>query len=91
MNYQVKKLNDPKEAETDKFHSDGDYAYHMYQAFYSAYGPLTVNLDSNPNVTNAIDKNNTSYLVTSHDTIQYERVKRFVDDVAAGNKPSPAD
>jgi putative aldouronate transport system substrate-binding protein len=91
MNYQVMKLNDPEEAETDKFHSDGEYAYHMFQPFYSGYSPLTVNLDSNPNVTNAIDKNDTSYLVTPHDHIQYERVKRYVDAVDAGAKPAPSD
>ena len=91
MNYQVYKLNDPDGADTDRFHSDGKYAYHMYQSFYSAYSPMFINLYSNPNVTNAIDKNDTSYLVSPHDRIQYDRIKPYVDKVKAGVKPEPAE
>ena len=91
LNFQVSKLNDPETAETDKYHSSGDYNMHMWMPLNPAYAGLRINLDTNPNVTNAVDKNDKSYLVTPHDFQQYEPVKRYADAVAAGEKPGTWD
>ena len=91
LNYEAARLNDPERAQTEKFHSDANYDYQMMAPFYPPFAPLTINLDTNTNVTNAIDRNDTKYLVTAHDKLQYGRVKSYVDAVKAGTKPGSED
>lgn len=90
LNYEAYKINDPKGAE-QRFHSDEKYGYHMYMPFYPPFGPTKVNFETQPHVTNAIDKKDESYLVTPHDKLQYGRVKAYLEAVAAGKKPAAGD
>ncbi len=93
MNYESMKINDPEKAEPEKFHSDkeGKYSFHMWAPLKPVYGPIMTNYNSNPNVTNAIDKNDTSYLKNTHDNMQYEKVKKYFDTLNAGEKPGAGD
>ncbi|HEY5562629.1 MAG TPA: extracellular solute-binding protein [Clostridiaceae bacterium] len=91
MNYEASKLNDPDKADTAKFHSDDKYSYFGWGPISLELSPLKVNFDTQVNVTNAIDKNDESYLKTPHDKLQYKAVKAYVDAVAAGTKPDQND
>lgn len=86
MNYAAMKVNDPEKAETEKFHSDGQHSFHMLAPIYPMYGPLMTNFNTNPNVTNAIDKQDSSYIQTPHDQTHYERIQQFFASVNAGER-----
>lgn len=94
ISYNVAKTLDPATAEVLKFHSDPakpDYAYHMQNPLYIYPSPVKYNFDTNIAVTNAIDKNDTSYLKTPHDKLQYEGTKKWFDALKAGTKPTGGD
>ena len=86
LNFEAYKLNDVEGSE-QRFHSDDDYNYHMMMPFRPAFGPLRVNFDTHINVTKAIDNNDTAYLVSPHDVLQYDRIKAYFDAVKANETP----
>ncbi len=89
MNLQIAKLNDPERAQTEIYHSDDEYTYHQYQPFYSAYAPTFLNLDTQVNVTAAIDNGfDESYLETPHDRNQYPPVAEYFEAMEADEKPT---
>ena len=94
LNYTVAKIYDPEKADTLKYHSDPkdpNHAAFGYNPLYVMWGPVKTNFNTNPNVTNAIEKNDTSYLKTPHDQTQYENIKtKYLDVIAAGKKPEGA-
>lgn len=91
MNFQIAMLNDPDRAQTERFHSDDEYTYHMYQPVYPAYSPIFLNLDTQVNVTAAVRNGfDESYLQTPHDRSQFAPVKEYFEVIEAGEKPSNA-
>jgi putative aldouronate transport system substrate-binding protein len=89
LNYSVSKIYDPSRAETLKFHSnpkDPGHGYFSYDPIQFLAGPLMTNFNTNPNVTNAINKNDTSYLKSEHDKLQYPKTKAAIDKIKAGTR-----
>lgn len=89
LNYSVSKIYDPARAETLKFHSNPKfpgYGYFSYDPIQFLAGPIMTNFNSNPNVTNAIDKKDMSYLKSEHDKLQYPNVKLAADKIKAGTR-----
>ena len=90
LNYTTSKLYDPKMAQTEKFHNDKDHKYNLFSfnpLAGATWGPLMTNFNANPNVTNAIDKKDTSFLKTPEDVGDYPGVKKYMDAIAAGTVP----
>jgi putative aldouronate transport system substrate-binding protein len=85
MSFTSHKVNGP-DAETDKYHSDENFSYHMMSPIYPILGDVKINLNTATNVTNALDNDDTSYLVTPHDWIQYEETKPAYENFKAGKE-----
>jgi putative aldouronate transport system substrate-binding protein len=85
MNFASAKVNGPEGvSEPKKFHSDENFGYHGMCPIYPPLSDVKINLNTAINVTNALDKNDTSYLVTPHDWTQYEQTKPAFDNFKAG-------
>lgn len=92
INYTTAKISDPKYSETLKFHSNPadkvPYSYFAYNPIYwgGMWGPQNTNFNTNINVTNAIDKNDKSYLKTPHDQTQYNNVTEYLTKSKSGER-----
>ncbi len=94
LNYAVAKISDPERAETEKYHTlkvgEKNYGvFGMSPLYVIRDNPMT-NYNSQTNVTNAIDKKDTTYLVSPHDKTQYENIMPYFDATAAGKVPTSA-
>lgn len=87
LNYQTAKLNDPAKADTAKFRPTGN-DHQGETPLYVYWGSPTVNEDTATHITQAIDNQNQSYLTQPQDKMDYPIVKGYIDDVAAGKKPT---
>ena len=93
LNAVTDKLTDPDPEVQATFHSyqkeDGNsVGIHMLNPLGEYIGDPRINPETNTHVTQAIDNNDESYLVSSHDILQYPKVKQYFDDLEAGVKPS---
>ena len=90
------RLEDTDEKVRETFHSyikdDGNSVQiHMLNPLGSYLADPRVNLNTNPHVTDAVDKNDKSYLTSSHDFGVYDKTVRVKEAMAAGTKPDTAD
>ncbi|NSW91028.1 MAG: extracellular solute-binding protein [Firmicutes bacterium] len=85
MSFASAKVNGPPDiAEPEKYHSDEKYDYQGSCPIYPVLADVKVNLNTAIHVTEALDKNDESYLVTPHDWTQYKRTKSCYDSIKAG-------
>ncbi len=78
------KVNGPEDvAEPKKYHSDENFDYQSTCPV-PILSDVKINLNTALNVTKALDNNDTSYLVTPHDWLQYKETKPAFDSLKAG-------
>ena len=92
LNYTTAKIYDLEKAEPDKFYNTPvdapkQYGFHMFNPIYIMWGPSKDDLNIEPNVTNAVDKKDESYLKSTGDKTWYPSVKKYADAIAANQKP----
>gem|GEM_PF-6424663 len=90
------RLEDTDEEVQKTFHSyvkdDGNTVnIHMLNPLGAYFNDPRTNLNTNPHVTDAVDNNDESYLISAHDKSTYQKVIDYQAAVEAGTKPATAD
>lgn len=96
LNYNIAKTTDPETAEPRKFHStatdaEEQFDFAMENPLYVYWNDPMLNFDTQPHVTDAIDKKDKSYLTTVHDETQYASTIRYFDKIEAGEQITGSD
>lgn len=90
------RLENPDEEVQKTFHSyqkeDGTGVnIHMLNPLGAYLSDPRTNLNTNPHVTDAVDKNDESYLISAHDKSTYKKVTDYNAAIEAGTKPANGD
>ena len=96
LNSVTEKLEDPDETVQATYHSykttingeETTVGVHGMNPVGFYYADQMTNLNTNPHITDAVDNNDESFLVSAHDKLQYPKVKSYADTLASGGIPT---